>query len=753
MLTLSTRTIRAALALALVVVIGAAFSSALPGAFIWDDRTLIEKNSRITDLGNIPGVFTQHFLDSSQGTLKVANLYYRPLVTISFMVDHALHGLAPWGFHLTNILLHVLATLLVYALARRVLRPASPRSPPAGEDRATLRSEAAPWMVAALFAVHPSRVEAVTWISGRTDVMMAILALASMLLFWRALEDDERPARARRLLLSGAWAAFVGALLCKETAVALAVVVPVMDWALISRGELTRFRANARWCHLPLVVSTAAFIGFRLWYQGQVLGPTSYAGMGVGDRALILLETVGHYVTLIVAPYAPNMQVGAYYTPQTADWGLVATGAMVLVAYGVALWWTTRRGLGGALFALVLGGAFFVPASNVIPLSIHALAADRFLYVPLLGVALLAGLGLSRVLMRPRVRTVLLLLAGLVALSWAGMVNLRSRDFAGPVRFWVTELAASPDNPLVQDKLGAAMMERHRYRQAEVWFHRSLDSLIRRGQPRPRVIERLLKVLDSHLLHTSDHDNVALSDMLRLLSRLMDLAARPQQRAEGLRLKLHQRAVTLDFTDQQLRSALARERPMLFSIKGNIHSRLGQDAGALAAHGQALARRPGSVVFKMNLALARARALDPAGARVMLEQVQRAMPGSARVRDLARLVEAARVTTQKLHALGYRKPGEASSDLRVLWLLAELYGSTGARRRSCDHLSRIIKLSPGDRKAWALLVNQLASGGDPRGALKVLAVAKKRFGAEPGLLRLEQRIRATMAQSAPEKQR
>ena len=743
MLSVSTRARLAVAALLLAALVFAAFSSALPGSFIWDDRTLIEKNQHIRDLSNVGKVFTQHFLDSSEGTLKVANLYYRPLVTISFMVDHALYGLAPWGYHLTNILLHLLSTLLVYVLARRVLRRRADADPDEDADgRAALRAEAAPWAVAALFAVHPSRVEAVTWVSGRTDVMMAALALASMLLFWRALETPDREVGARRRLVAGAWAAFVCALLCKETVVALAVVVPAMDWFLISRGERERFKRNARWCHRALVVSTAAFIGFRLWYQGRVLGPSSFADMGVGDRALLFLESLGHYVWLVITPYSPNMQVGAYYTPQTASWGLVAAGAAAMAGYGAMLWWTASRGHRVAAFALVLGGAFFAPASNIIPLSVHALVADRFLYVPLLGAALLAGVGLQKVMERPRIGSLVLLLAGLVALSWAGIVNLRSRDYASPLRFWVSELATSPDNPLVQEKLGGVMMERHRYRLAETWFHRSLASLLRRGQPPDKVTERLLKVLDSHLLHTSDHDTAALAGVRRLLSRLVVLAARPAGAAEAVRLMLHEHTVTLDFTDGPMHSALKKKRPVLLSMTGNIHSRLGHDADALAALGRAVAARPRSLAFKMNLALARVRAMDPDGAANLLNQVQQARPDSPKVKSLARLIAGARERVAKLHALGHRAPGAASSDVRVHWLLAELHKATGARHRACKHLFRIIEIEPESRKAWGLLVNELASGGDPRGALKVLAAAKKRFGAEPGLLRLEQRIRA-----------
>ena len=736
----STRSVRVVLLVVLALGTGAVFSSALPGAFIWDDRTLIENNRHVQQL-SLGRAFTQNFLGSSEGTQKLANLYYRPLVTLSFMIDHALYGKQPWGFHLTNVLLHILATLLVFFVALRLLRggPGQAGSqPPAGVKLAA-------WAVAALFAIHPSRVEAVSWISGRTDVMMAVFALASMLLFWCALDPEGTRTRRPRAALAGAWATYVAALLCKETAIALALVVPALDWLVLRREEtpqrLRIFWANARWCHLPLSVSTAAFVLFRLWYQGRALGPSSYAGMSVFDRLLILLETVGHYVILAVAPYNPSMQVGAYYTSHNANWGLVALGAAALVGLAAVLALAVRRSPVAA-FALVLGAAFFVPASNIIPLSIHTLAADRFLYMPLLGAMLLLGMGLTRVARRRRAGRVMLFLVGLVALSWATMSNLRSRDFASPMQFWSAELSTNPHSPLVQEKLATTLMERRRYRQAEDWYQRSLRSLIRLGQPPERVVERLLKVLDSHMLHTSDHDTRALEQMLPLLARLGARAGSPGPGAGAVKIQLHAETIKLDFARPAMRAALAQQHSMLRSMEGNIHSRLGHDRRAVVALRAAVKGRPNSVAMKMNLALALTRAQDLAGARKVLARVRRSRPDAPEVESMERMLGEVQKKLDELQKLGYRRDAGPGDDVKLHWLLARMYKATGASHRACHHLSRVITKTPTDRKAWAVLATELATHGDGAAALAVVQRARSYFGDEPGLRRLEQRIRS-----------
>ena len=468
----------------------AGFWSALDGGFIWDDRILIEDNRYIKELRYIPRAFERQFWDVSfmtdEDARELANLYYRPLVTLSYMLDYQLYGSRAGGFHLTNVLLHLLATLLVLLLARRVL----------GRDQLL-----AVGVCAAVFALHPSRAEAVSWISGRTDVMMAIFGFTSLLLYWRALERSAAGLGLRRtaLLVAGGWATYVLALSCKESAVALAVVVPAVDWLLIAGGDRRQLWARARWCHLPLVGLTGAFVLFRLWYQLGVVGAKD-AGLGLSGRLLMLLQTVGHFVKLTVTPYEPNMQVGAYFTPQTADYSVVALGAGAVVGCGVALALAARRSP-AATFALLLGLAFFLPSANLVPLSILTLASDRFLYVPLLGLALLAGLAARR-LTGSRLRVPLLALGAAMLLSWVMVLHLRGEDFADPVAFWSAEQSSSPQNPLVEERLGSALLQRRQHLKAEGWFNRSLTSLGLRRRPARDKVATLIKLVDTHLLHT-----------------------------------------------------------------------------------------------------------------------------------------------------------------------------------------------------------------------------------------------------------
>ncbi|MES1183471.1 MAG: hypothetical protein ABUL60_06625, partial [Myxococcales bacterium] len=190
-------------AAALVAVV--AFLSFLPSlraGFVYDDTLLIDKNPLVHGAHGIISAFAGHFWQTEDlGSQGIGLTYYRPLVTLSFVLNWLAFGGAAWGFHLVNLVLHATAAWLATRIALRWL----------GQ----------PWLavlVGVLFAVHPTRSESVVWIAGRTDILMAVFGLLSVELCHLARQSGK------------AWQRWLGlvcvlaALLCKEGA----AVVPVL---------------------------------------------------------------------------------------------------------------------------------------------------------------------------------------------------------------------------------------------------------------------------------------------------------------------------------------------------------------------------------------------------------------------------------------------------------------------------------------------------------------------------------------------
>ncbi len=170
-----------------------------------DDTDLIRGNiSFLQDPRNIPDAFARGYFDV-EGQPSGRKTYYRPLVIVSFMVDAQVRGADPRVYHVTNVVIHIASVMLLFMLLRRL---------GSGEIPSLA--------LALLFAVHPANVQAVAWIPGRNDTLMAALALVSVIAFLQ----HRRTTDAWWLALHVA--AYAAALFTKESAVAIPIVVPLL---------------------------------------------------------------------------------------------------------------------------------------------------------------------------------------------------------------------------------------------------------------------------------------------------------------------------------------------------------------------------------------------------------------------------------------------------------------------------------------------------------------------------------------------
>lgn len=701
------------------------FFPALQGNFIWDDTSLIAQNAYIKEFRHLGRNLSHHFWDVSFASEELikgqANVYFRPFVTLSFMFDYWLYGLKPWGYHFTNLLLHLLTVALAYRFTSQLL----PNKP------------VVTWFTTLVFAIHPSRAEAVSWISGRTDIMMAIFFMLALILFRRALSQQ----RQRIIWLIAAWVAYILAVLSKESAITLALFIPILDWLVISKGERQGYWRNAKWCHLPLVVVTAIFLIMRLHYQAQVLGPRP--GLKAGEWIALVLQSVAHYGLLIIYPFKPNMQIGAYYTPASPSWLLVSLGLFFILIWIVAIGYAYRRlkEKPEIVVALIFFAICIVPVVNLFPLSIHVMVAERFLYLPLWGIALLAGIGFDELMSRPLRRPLVVMLAIFLLLaSWGVTINLRSRDFSDPLRFWKAEIAASPNNPLAEMNLAHVLVGQQRYAEAETWFFRSFVHWRRVVGNPDEPLRVLLRLIDVRLLRTSDNETQFLQEVARFLSQLVKVAEQPHSTKERATLSMGDTQLTLEIRTKEMHKTIKHARLALLTLLGNVKSRLGDDGQAEKALFQAWTILPMRMATLMNLTLIRARARNLKGAWKMFENAKNQAPDSPKVANLEGVLKQAEKRVLALQQLNYLDG--PSNDPQVHWLLAELYLITKAPLRVIHHLREIIRLLPDNRKARAMLAMELSANGDLRGALQVVEEARKVFGQEPGLVELEQQVKA-----------
>ena len=326
----------------------AVFASSVHTAFLnWDDPVYVLQNPwiRAFTWENLTGIFTRPYFQN-----------YLPLHLLSYMLDHALWGLRPEGYHLSSVLLHGVNAVLCLAVVRRMSG-----------------SLATGFLAALFFAVHPSHVEAVAWVSSRKEVLSTTFLLLSLLFYLRP--------RRGGALRPGPYAAsvlfFLAAMLSKVSVVVLPAFLLLLDAMPLGKGARARpslMRAVLE--KIPYGVVGAALVLVNS--RAQVTAKAAYA-----RDATTYLSTKGHAVWNYLAVLFGFSGNPDYDLPKldATPWGIpLALLGWVLLPLGALLLLRARRrmeGLGAAWVFLTLLPALVFPLVTYM--------ADRYLYAPSIG--------------------------------------------------------------------------------------------------------------------------------------------------------------------------------------------------------------------------------------------------------------------------------------------------------------------------------------------------------------------------------
>ncbi|MBI3090426.1 MAG: hypothetical protein HYY96_07125 [Candidatus Tectomicrobia bacterium] len=440
----------------LLGLVAAAYGVSLRNGFVFDDATTIVENALLRDWRSWPALFSPEYFRAA------GEASYRPIVTLTYYLDSVLWGLNPTGFHLTNLLLHLAAVLLLYYFAATVLRAA----------------QAATWG-AALFAAHPMLSEAVNAISFREDLLALVFMLAALCCLPAASRGELRGV----LGLLGAWLATILGLLSKE----MAATLPLLGLlAILLAGRKTAGNAatqapsRRRW--------QTAFVGGALLltagYLVLRLGPLRsdielrQELPAVGPVARLLTAATMGLAALLQMLWPAGMSPdyhAAFATPaRLLPW--VALMVVLALIAAIFLLWPRQPHLAFGLSWFVVS---FAPVSNLVPL--NHLKADRYLYVPAAGFCLAAAL-LAKKAPRalhppawrwPRLAPETLLLVFVLACFIAGSVG-RSLVWRTDESLWRQAAGAARPSARTLANLGLSLYERGAYDRAHLFFLRAL---------------------------------------------------------------------------------------------------------------------------------------------------------------------------------------------------------------------------------------------------------------------------------------
>jgi len=359
----------------------------------------------------------------------------RPLTRISYFLDAQLYGVQPAGFLSTNLLLHAITVLLVFALAQRRL-----------DNMAALAA-------ALLFAVQPANAEVVAYVSGRSTGLMTPLLLGGLLLY-------DHGKRVGALLLFGL------ACLAKEHA----LVFP----ALVLAWELTRPEPRAgvvRDVAITIVLAGIVAAGLLVTDTYRMLLPHWLSDWSPGENLLANARAIPQMVSLWVRPWA--LSVDHEFDRRLHPGASIAGLLLLLAATGIAFVLRRRR----PLLALAIAWPLIalLPTNSV--LAKPDLVTERPLYLAWVGVAIALGAGVPAVLRSTANRVaqrVLLGAAALLLCAFIGASIWRASLWRDPVALWTDAVAKAPHKSRCWNNLGMANLAAHRELEAVVAFERAL---------------------------------------------------------------------------------------------------------------------------------------------------------------------------------------------------------------------------------------------------------------------------------------
>ena len=463
-----TKIINMALFLSVGIAAFLAYMPSLAAGFLnWDDQIYITNNPAIRslDMDFIVWAFT---------STEVAN--WHPLTWISYAVDYRLFGPGPFGFHLTNVILHSINTSLVFVLASELTRAADGGSGGAGALQ--WRRAVVGLVSALLFALHPLHVESVAWVSERKDLLYSLFYISGLITYIKYATGD----RWQPLFYISTLAAFALSLMGKPMAITFPAVLLILDYYPLRRLSVSREGLRVLVEKIPFAAMALTSALMAMFSQEKVGALVSLDSAPLVMRALVAMRGYAFYIVKLLfpvdlAPFYPYPDDISIFKPE-----FLGAAALLLTITVLCVIFRKRR-LYMALWAYFL--VSLAPVSGLAQVGTQA-AADRYMYMPSLGFFILAGAlvvyaggkASRSVLERPAKRVMLGACAfvTIAILAALGAATVKQEAvWKDPVTFWSHELSLYPSFTQGYVFKGRALHGTGRYEEAMVELKKALE--------------------------------------------------------------------------------------------------------------------------------------------------------------------------------------------------------------------------------------------------------------------------------------
>ena len=407
------------------------YGQSIDGEFIWDDEHLVRDNLYIRDSSHISDIFTK---DIAAGSGK-DSFSYRPLQILSYALNYSLFKLDVRGYHLTNILAHILVALVIFWLASLIF-----------EDRLLALFSSV------LFLVHPIHTAAVAYISGRADSMSALFMLLCFILYVR------KDSIGFYILMLSSYAM---ALLSKENSLILPGLLLLYHYAFNKKLRVKQF--------VSILSMAGIYVILRLTLLKSLLPHTEISSTFI-QRIPGFFVAITNYIRLLFLPFGLHMEYGA------KTFGLAEPKAImgIIIFVGLLAYAFKKRQTNKlAFFCISWFFLALLPVSNLYP--VNAYMAEHWLYIPSIGFFLLLARGISYLYRRQEARAFIISVF-LALVSFYSILTFKQNAYwSNPLVFYQTTLKYVPHNPRIYNNLGVIYFTQNNNPSAIALYEKAIE--------------------------------------------------------------------------------------------------------------------------------------------------------------------------------------------------------------------------------------------------------------------------------------
>lgn len=422
--------------LLLVLIGGGIYANSLFNSFVYDDLVTVEQNLFIRDWSNLARFFSTDYYSRSE------EYSFRPMVTLTYFLDYSLFNLNPLGYHLTNLFLHVLTGIIIYFLSKQLFPDLY-----------------APILTALIFIVHPVQTEAVAGISFREDLLCCLFFILALLIYISKVKiikntvNIGHPNTAKgELKINSSWFSlsiffFLLSLLSKEMAVTFPLVIVCYELLIRKKRLLVIFQPGI--VILFLISGIYLFARFLILYHQGTLPAAPEFG-NIFTRIFLVFKGFGLYGMITFLPVNLTVEYPDPFPP--IIWSSYLLLPAFLTTALLIIVWFKRKNHPSERFGLAFFAITLLPILNLVPNS--RLGAERFAYLPMLGISLWAANLLIKLQSHSKKTKFIRILIGIILVSLAAGTINRNRAWKDNLTLFTRAASVSPLSSKAHHGLG-----------------------------------------------------------------------------------------------------------------------------------------------------------------------------------------------------------------------------------------------------------------------------------------------------------